>query len=203
MEFLLFYFFSGLAISSAIMVIICYNPVHSILFIILVFCNSTGIILLIEVEFLGLVFLVVYVGAIAVLFLFVVMMLNIKLGSNENESFKYVPIGVLLGLLFVLEVLLMLNKDLVKLFALYSSNFCYSEWFLVLDSITNIEVLGQFLYTKYLAVFLVAGFILLVSMVSAITITLKTRGFLKRQFIYLQVSRDIVSSVFLVRSSKI
>ena len=203
MEFFLFYLFSGLAISSAIMVILCYNPVHSILFIILVFCNATGILLLLEVEFLGLVFLVVYVGAIAVLFLFVVMMINIKIGSNENESFKYFPIGVLLGLLFLLEVLLMLNKDIVKLFALYQPNFYYSNWFLVLDPVTNIQILGQVLFSKHIGLFLVAGFVLLVSMVSAITITIKTRGLIKRQFIHLQISRNTVSSVFLVSSSKI
>lgn len=199
MEILLFYLFSGLALSASLMVVLSFNPVHSVLFLIIVFCNATGILLLLEVEFLGLVFLVVYVGAIAVLFLFVVMMLNIKLGS-EKEAFKYLPIGVIFGILFVLEVLLMLNKDLVQLFHFYPAGFSYSDWFLMLDSLNNIEVIGQFLYTKHFAVFLVAGLVLIVSMVSAITLTLKTRESLKRQFIHLQVSRNMMKATFKSRS---
>jgi NADH-quinone oxidoreductase subunit J len=199
METFLFYLFSGLALSSAFMVVLSYNPVHSVLFLILVFCNATGILLLLEVEFLGLVFLVVYVGAIAVLFLFVVMMLNIKIGS-EKEAFKYLPIGFILGFLFILEVLVLLNKDLVQLFYFYPTDFYYSEWFFNIDSINNIEVIGQFFYAKYFVVFLIAGLVILVSMVSAITITLKTRETLKRQFIHLQVSRNMTKATFKSRS---
>ena len=104
LESILFYAFSTVAILSGLMVIRAENPVHSVLFLILTFFNVSGLLLLLEVEFLAMVFLVVYVGAIAVLFLFVVMMLNIKLGRDSNDLFQYLPIGAIIGLIFLMEI---------------------------------------------------------------------------------------------------
>ena len=114
-ELALFYFFSGIALFSAIMVISARNPVHSVLFLILVFCNSAGLLILLEAEFLALLFIVVYVGAIAVLFLFVVMMLNVKISEVQDEVLQYLPIGGLIGIVFLLEIFLIIfvGKNIV------------------------------------------------------------------------------------------
>lgn len=117
----LFNVFAGLALLSGIMVIRAKNPVYSVLFLILVFCNSSGLLLLINLDFFAMVFLVVYVGAIAVLFLFVVMMLNIKLAEINENILRYLPIGGMFGLLFLGEILLLLEQDLVPV-VLYHTN---------------------------------------------------------------------------------
>ena len=111
----LFYFFSSFALMSGIMVIQSRNPVHSVLFLILVFFNSAGLLLLLGLDFFAMIFLVVYVGAIAVLFLFVVMMLNVKLAEINEKRLRYLPIGGLLGFLFLLEIFLIVDNDLIPL----------------------------------------------------------------------------------------
>ena len=112
---LLFYIFSSFSIVSGIMVIQARNPVHSVLFLILVFFNSAALLLLLGLDFFALIFLVVYVGAIAVLFLFVVMMLNIKLAEINEKRLRYLPIGGVLGFLFLLEIFLIVDNDLIPL----------------------------------------------------------------------------------------
>jgi NADH-quinone oxidoreductase subunit J len=109
------YLFGGVCIFAAIIVIRARNPIHSVIFLILVFCNAAGILLMLGVEFLAMIFLVVYVGAIAVLFLFVVMMLQIKLADLEDELFQYLPIGALVGVLFLIETYFVLSKDFTPL----------------------------------------------------------------------------------------
>ena len=198
-ELALFYFFSGIALFSAIMVISARNPVHSVLFLILVFCNSAGLLILLEAEFLALLFIVVYVGAIAVLFLFVVMMLNVKISEVQDEVLQYLPIGGLIGIVFLLEIFLIIEGDFISL--LDNNNVIspeYINWFNNKDSVSNIQTLGDILYTDYVLFFLLAGVILLIAMVGAIVLTMSTRTSLRRQFIYQQVSRDFDNAVFLV-----
>jgi NADH-quinone oxidoreductase subunit J len=197
-ELTLFYFFSGVALFSAIMVISARNPVHSVLFLILVFCNSAGLLILLEAEFLALIFIVVYVGAIAVLFLFVVMMLNVKITEIQDEVLQYLPIGGLIGIVFLLEIFLIIEGDFVSLINPNQDNAVYIDWFVQIDSISNIQTLGNVLYTDYVLFFLLAGVILLIAMVGAIVLTMSTRSSLRRQFIYQQVSRDFDNAVFLV-----
>jgi len=197
-ELTLFYFFSGVALFSAIMVISARNPVHSVLFLILVFCNSAGLLILLEAEFLALIFIVVYVGAIAVLFLFVVMMLNVKITEIQDEVLQYLPIGGLIGIVFLLEIFLIIEGDFVSLINPNQDNAVYIDWFAQIDSISNIQTLGNVLYTDYVLFFLLAGVILLIAMVGAIVLTMSTRLSLRRQFIYQQVSRDFDNAVFLV-----
>jgi len=197
-ELTLFYFFSGVALFSAIMVISARNPVHSVLFLILVFCNSPGLLILLEAEFLALIFIVVYVGAIAVLFLFVVMMLNVKITEIQDEVLQYLPIGGLIGIVFLLEIFLIIEGDFVSLINPNQNDIVYIDWFAQIDSISNIQTLGNVLYTDYVLFFLLAGVILLIAMVGAIVLTMSTRSSLRRQFIYQQVSRDFDNAVFLV-----
>ena len=180
------------------MVISARNPVHSVLFLILVFCNAAGLLILLEAEFLALLFIVVYVGAIAVLFLFVVMMLNVKISEVQDEVLQYLPIGGLIGIVFLLEIFLIIEGDFVSLLNTNNINPEYINWFSNKDSISNIQTLGDVLYTDYVIFFLLAGVILLIAMVGAIVLTMSTRTSLRRQFIYQQVSRDFENAVFLV-----
>ena len=193
-----FYFFAFTAILSAFFVIFANNPVHSVLFLILVFCNSAVLLILLEAEFLALIFIVVYVGAIAVLFLFVVMMLNVKITEIQDEVLQYLPIGGLIGIVFLLEIFLIIEGDFVSLINPNQDNTVYIDWFAQIDSISNIQTLGNVLYTDYVLFFLLAGVILLIAMVGAIVLTMSTRSSLRRQFIYQQVSRDFDNAVFLV-----
>ena len=225
MEFTLFYLFSTLALISAVIVISARNPVHSVLFLVLVFCNATGLLLLLEVEFIAIIFLVVYVGAIAVLFLFVVMMLNIKenaplFGSKSTgEIFQFMPIGVLIGLIFLTEIFLIVNYDLVSLSPQGTEmSTSVSSWIQIIDGVgfsgSNLETLGQVLYTYYFYFFLVAGLVLLVAIIGAIVLTLQSKPTIysindknsfvavKRQHVYQQLSRDINKAVFLASSKE-
>jgi NADH:ubiquinone oxidoreductase subunit 6 (subunit J) len=118
----LVYFFGGICLFAAMMVIRARNPIHSVMFLILVFCRAAGLLLLIGVEFLAMIFLVVYVGAIAVLFLFVVMMLQIKLSDMEDELFQYLPIGGFVGFLFLLETFFVLSHDFTPLLSTVNNN---------------------------------------------------------------------------------
>ena len=195
-ELILFYTFSSLAVISAAMVITVKNPVHSVLFLILTFISATGLLFLLEVEFISLIFIVVYVGAIAVLFLFVVMMLDIKITDLNRNFLKYFPVGGVLGLAFFVEVLLILTGVLEA--NPYSfENYMYMNWAEKVDFITNIETLGQVLYTSLFPYFLIAGIILLVSMLGAVVLTLTFSRQSKIQLISKQVSRNFFNSALL------
>jgi len=183
-EALLFYIFSSIAIVSGIMVISSRNPMHSVLFLVLVFCNAAGLLILLEVEFLAMLFLVVYVGAIAVLFLFVVMMLNIRVTELNESILRYIPIGGLILLIFLFEILSVINGDLVpffssKLFLFESDNLILNQdlnivfWTNQIDPTSNVEALGMVLYTYYVYAFIVASLILLVAMIGAILLTMR------------------------------
>nr|AML60619.1 NADH dehydrogenase subunit 6 [Moramonas marocensis] len=197
MTTILFYFFSILTLVSATFVIASTNPIHSVLYLILVFCSTSGLFILIGVEFLSMVFLMVYVGAIAVLFLFVVMMLNVKVVEFNLTMLRYLPLGGIIGFIFLIEILLVLDSQLIPLFGLSvdqrSSNF--SIWSEEINYITNIESIGNYIYTDYFLLFLLAGMILLVAMVGAIVLTMYKRGLVRKQDIYTQVSRNFRDAI--------
>jgi len=198
-ELFLFYFFTGLILISATMVISVKNPVHSVLFLILTFISAAGLLFLLEIEFISLIFIVVYVGAIAVLFLFVVMMLDIKITDLNRNFLKYFPIGSFLGFAFLIEILLMLTNTL-ELNSYYVTNNSYTVWINSIDFITNIESLGQILYTYYFSYFLLAGIILLIAMIGAIVLTLTFNRKAKAQSIYKQTARDYFNAIFLINN---
>ena len=197
---ILFYIFSGIALTSGIMVISVRNPVHSVLFLILSFVQVTGLLLLLEAEFIAMLLIIVYVGATSVLFLFVIMMMDIRLSEVQDEIYKYLPVGGLIGIIFFVEILTVVESDLVPLIS--SESFNYVNWSSKIDYITNVESLGQLLYTHYAFFFLVAGLILLVAMLGAIVLTMQTRKGVRRQHIYQQVSRDFENAVFLATGKK-
>ena len=205
-EALLFYIFSSIAVVSGIMVISSRNPVHSVLFLVLVFCNAAGLLLLLETEFLAMLFLVVYVGAIAVLFLFVVMMLNVRVTELNESVLRYLPIGGLILLIFLFEVLSVINGDLVpffssNLFVFENDNFVLNEslntvfWTNQINPTTNIEALGEVLYTYYVYCFIIASLILLVAMIGAILLTMRKRTNVRKQEIFDQVYGNINTNV--------
>jgi len=202
-EYTLFYTFSIISVMSAVMVISSKNPVHSVLFLILVFLNASGLLLLIEAEFIAMMFIVVYVGAIAVLFLFVVMMLDIKIAETNREFMKYLPFGSLIGIIFFTEIFLIIDNDISNLTTSNYNPGTFIDWSTQLDYITNLESLGQILYTYYFIYFLIAGLILLVSMIGAIVLTMQLNRQVRRQLIYRQVSRNFENAIFLTTPSNI
>jgi NADH-quinone oxidoreductase subunit J len=195
---MVFFSLSFLLVLSAILVISAQNPVHSVFFLILVFLTSAIFLFLLEVEFISLLFVLVYVGAIAVLFLFVVMMLDIKVTRAENDFFIYIPMGIFLGLIFFLEVFMTLHENFVPISPLDSQQI-YTNWILNLDTISNIEVLGQLIYTYYFFYFLIAGIILLVAMVGAIVLTLNFKQKAKHQFVFRQILREKKNSIYFIK----
>jgi len=200
-ESILFYLFGAITLLSAIMVISSRNPVHSVLFLILAFCGSSGLLILIEAEFMAMIFIVVYVGAIAVLFLFVVMMLNIKISEVIDEIYQYLPVGGLIGIIFLLEVFIIVDNDFVPLLSNGSGASAYVDWSTQIDNVTNLSSLGQVLYTHYAITFLMAGIVLLVAMIGAIVLTMQIRTTVRRQHIFQQVSRDADNAIYLVSSN--
>jgi len=205
-EALLFYIFSSIAIVSGIMVISSRNPMHSVLFLVLVFCNAAGLLLLLETEFLAMLLLIVYVGAIAVLFLFVVMMLNIRLTELNESILRYLPIGGVILLIFLFELLSVINGDLIpffssNLFMFENENLILNQdlntifWTNQISPTTNIEALGIVLYTYYVYCFMVASLVLLVAMIGAILLTMRKRTNVRKQEIFDQVYGNINSQV--------
>jgi NADH-quinone oxidoreductase subunit J len=268
----LFYFFASLSIASGIMVIRARNPVHSVLFLILVFCNAAGLLLLLGLDFFAMIFLVVYVGAIAVLFLFVVMILNIKVAELNESLSRYLPIGGLIGIIFLCEIFAIVDSDLIpmiqgsrleyfivvgeetlpltlqevlshifelfeEIFGLdlgnegstYSSfleasfgeaSFGYDfylvtaamsslqevwpffvEWSSLQKPTSNIQAVGQLIYTYYAYAFLVASLILLVAMIGAILLTMHKGVQVKRQEVFEQNTREFSKTLFMKKES--
>jgi NADH:ubiquinone oxidoreductase subunit 6 (subunit J) len=259
-EVTLFYLFSSLALVSAMMVIRAKNPVHSVLFLIFVFCNAAGLLLLLDLDFFAMIFLVVYVGAIAVLFLFVVMMLNIKLAEISENVLRYLPIGGLIGFIFLVETLLILDTDLIPLLDVsyhqhqaglstfervflwgtfltsslaaflsfqlgwtqwkndwqeFSQDLSsldlpssgpdarvmtsYLQWPLKVDQVTNIEALGQVIYTYYVVFFILASLVLLVAMIGVIVLTMHKGVSVRRQEIFEQNTREFSKTIQKIR----
>ena len=171
-----FYVFSLVAVLSALMVISARNPVHSVLFLILSFVNASGLFVLLGAEFLAMILVVVYVGAVAVLFLFVVMMLDINFVKLREGFLQYLPFGALLGIVLIIELgILFLTKS-------FSENSLSKFVELpIMNEVENTKLIGQVLYTNYFYLFQISGLILLVAMVGSITLTLRDRGQVKRQ----------------------
>jgi len=188
---ILFYFFSGILLFSSLMIIVVKNAIYSILFLVLSFVMATGLLFLLESEFISLIFIVIYVGAIAVLFLFVIMMLNIKVTNSVKDLLKYFPIGNFLGFVFLIEILLIIFESFNT--NPYKNNFLfnfYTNWFEKIDSISDIESLGQILYTYYVPQFLIAGIILLIAVIGSVILTLSHKNVkIKKQDTFRQVSR--------------
>jgi len=189
---LLFYIFSLSIIASALMVIFSKQPINSVLFLILSFINASGLFLLAGAEFLALIIVIVYVGAVAVLFLFVIMMLDFNPDNIKEETKKYLPIGLMVGGVLFFEIILMMYSP-----ELFSKDFQIIGRIVETD-LTNTEILGNLIYTEYFLQFQMAGFILLVAMIGAIVLTLRHRDYVRRQVISDQISRDSSTSIELI-----
>ena len=195
---LFFFFIASLIIISSFLVITVKNPVHSVLFLVLVFLEVVFLLLTLEIEFLSLIFIVIYVGAIAILFLFVVMMLDLKVLRLPTNYLRYFSIGGIIGLFF-LFILIFFIKESIFLSSLsneliYSTN--YKNWIINYDNLNNLKCIGQFLYTDYFIYFLMSGFLLLIGMIGPIVLTLLTNTSSKNQFIYKQLSRKYNLAIF-------
>jgi len=188
-----FYLFSTIVIASALMVIASRNPVHSVLFLILAFVNAAGIFMLAGAEFLALILIVVYVGAVAVLFLFVVMMLDVDFGELRRGMLQYMPVGALIGIILLLELLLVAG-------AAYLVPEAAGSGALPIDGgIENTRALGLVLYTRYIYLFQASGLILLVAMIGAIVLTLRHKPNVKRQDVAKQTARNKATGVEVVK----
>ena len=177
-----FYLFSGVVVLSALMVISSKNPVHSVLFLILSFVSASGLFVLLGAEFLAMILVVVYVGAVAVLFLFVVMMLDINFVKLREGFLQYLPFGVLLGLVLLIELFMIFLSD--KLTDMTLIEYKALPTF---KQIENTKELGTVLYTKYFYLFQLSGLILLVAMIGSIVLTLRQRTGVKKQIINKQI----------------
>ena len=180
---LFFYLFAGVCVASAVMVIVSRNPVHSVLYLILAFVNASGLFVLMGAEFLAMILIVVYVGAVAVLFLFVIMMLDVDFAELREGFIQYLPVGIVIGGIFLFELLLtvgawVINPSVTKTITAP-----------IPTNISNTEALGLVLYTKYIHYFQLAGMVLLVAMIGAIVLTLRHKPNIKRQNISDQVAR--------------
>ena len=186
---LFFYLFSVVACAAAVMVISSRNPVHSVLFLILTFFNAAGLFILMGAEFLALILVVVYVGAVAVLFLFVVMMLDVDFAELRRGMLSYLPIGGAIGMILLVELILVLGSWH------FSGTGGKLTEPITAGGVTNTEALGLILYTKYFFYFQVAGLVLLVAMIGAIVLTLRHKAGVKRQNIADQVARNPATAV--------
>jgi len=192
LQALAFYLFASIVLISAVLVITARNPVHSVLFLILAFFNSAGLFVLLGAEFIAMILVIVYVGAVAVLFLFVVMMLDISFSDLRKGAMQYVPIGIFIGGVLLAELI-----------------FIYAGWYFAPEviqnmaapqpspesGISNTEALGRILYTDYVYAFQIAGLILLVAMIGAIVLTHRTRTGVRRQNVEEQQNRTVEDSL--------
>jgi NADH-quinone oxidoreductase subunit J len=174
------------------MVITVQNSIYSVLFLVLSFVSATTLLFLLECEFLALLFIMIYVGAIAVLFLFVVMMLDIKAVNLARDTIKYFPFGSFIGAVFLIEIFAIVFKNFENS-PYYKSSFLfnsYQNWYNKLDSLTEIEVIGQIVYTHYVLQFLIAGLILFLAVIGAVILTIKlSHKTSKHQISFKQLSR--------------
>ncbi len=188
-----FYIFSIIAVISAIMVTVSKNTVHSVFFLILDFISISCLFIMIGAEFLGMIMLIVYVGAVAVLFLFVVMMLNVAQQKNQwfisKESSGHIPVGLIISVIIFFELIIVIGGWKYKPELLNPTNL------LITNNVSNTHSLGQILYTDYIHVFQISGMVLLVAMVGAIVLTFRQREGVKKQSYLKQISRERMESV--------
>jgi NADH-quinone oxidoreductase subunit J len=189
----MFYIFAAVTVASGVLVVSARNPVHSVLWLILAFFNSAGLFILLGAEFLAMILVIVYVGAVAVLFLFVVMMLDVNFAELRSGFMRYLPIGALIGFVLLAELVLI-----------------FGQWVIAPGigdiaaapqpaPLTNTRALGNLIYTRYLFAFQTAGVILLVAMIGAIVLTLRQRAGVRRQRIPEQVGRSRAEAVAIVK----
>jgi NADH-quinone oxidoreductase subunit J len=190
---ILFYMFSALVVGSGLMVISAKNPVHSVLFLIFAFFNAAGLFVLLGAEFIAMILIIVYVGAVAVLFLFVVMMLDINFAELRQGFLKYLPMGALTGGLLFVEFILVFYASLHA-----PAKTAVARHAIAAD-VTNTHAIGNVLYTWYLYPFQLAGIILLIAMIGAIVLTHRSRPGVRRQKIFKQVNRTRAESMTIVK----
>jgi NADH-quinone oxidoreductase subunit J len=195
LQAILFYLFAAAAVAAGAMVVVARNPVHSVLFLILAFFNTAGLFVLIGAEFLAMILVIVYVGAVAVLFLFVVMMLDIDFADLRSGFVRYLPIGALIGLILLAELVLVSVSWAVTTSGAVAPAVLPPGGV----ALSNTRALGDILYTRYLFAFQGAGLILLVAMIGAIVLTLRRRSDVRRQSIGAQLARTRAQSVEVVK----
>jgi NADH-quinone oxidoreductase subunit J len=192
---LFFYLFAGVCIAAAVMVVAARNPVHSVLFLILAFVNAAALFILLGAEFLAMILIIVYVGAVLVLFLFVVMMLDVDFVELRQGFLQYLPIGAFIGGILLIELVVVLvgwttGASVAQAIAApMPPN----------TSVLNVQALGHVLYTRYVYFFQAAGVVLLVAMIGAIVLTLRHKPYVKRQNIAEQVARSKATSIEIVK----
>jgi len=195
-----FYIFSFIAVVSAIMLTVSKNTVHSVFFLILDFISISCLFIMIGAEFLGMIMLIVYVGAVAVLFLFVVMMLNVAQQKNQwfssSGTSSHIPVGLVVSVVIFFEIIIVIGGWKFK------PNLITSISLSIDQTTTNTHLIGNILYTDYIHVFQLSGMILLVAMIGAITLTFRQRSGLKRQSYFSQISREKIDGVELVNVQK-
>ena len=195
---LLFYFFSCILLASSLMIILSQNSIYSVLFLVLSFVSSSSLLFLLECEYLSLIFIIIYVGAIAVLFLFVIMMLDIKTVHLAKDSLKYFPFGSFLGIVFLVEILLAVPStfEFVNPYHVGFLSNPYVNWFNKLDYFTEIVSIGHLLYTDYVIQFLLSGNILLLATMGPVMLVLvRSTGLGKKQVVFKQLSRTYSSVI--------
>jgi NADH-quinone oxidoreductase subunit J len=190
---LFFYLFAGVSIASAVMVVASRNPVHSVLYLILAFVNAAALFVMLGAEFLAMILIVVYVGAVAVLFLFVVMMLDVDFAELRQGASQYLPFGAIVGGILLLELVLVVGSWIL------SPDAAQAVAAPAAAGITNTEALGRVLYTRYVYFFQAAGMVLLVSMVGAIVLTLRHKPNVKRQNVAQQIARTKATAIEIVK----
>jgi len=190
-----FYLFAGICVASAVMVIASRNPVHSVLFLILAFVNAAGLFVLMGAEFLAMILIVVYVGAVAVLFLFVVMMLDVDFAELGRGVLNYLPIGGLVGAILLAELLVVVGGWAIGPNVMGAITAPIPP----AGDVNNTQAIGLVLYTRYVYFFEAAGIILLVAMIGAIVLTLRHKPNVRRQNIAQQVARGPATAVELVK----
>jgi len=193
---LFFYFFSLMAIISAIMVTVSKNTVHSVFFLILDFISISTLFIMIGAEFLGMIMLIVYVGAVAVLFLFVVMMLNVTQQKNQwfssRDSSNHIPTGIIISVIIFFELIIVIGGWK------YKPNIVTAMSLSIDQSISNTHSIGYVLYTDYIHIFQLSGMILLVAMIGAIVLTFRQRSGVKKQSYIRQISRERYEGVEMI-----
>lgn len=204
--FILFYIFSSLAILSSIFVVLSNNPVFSALFLVLSFCNVSSILFFLKFDFLPITFLVVYVGAIAVLFLFVLMMLNIKISQLKHEKLNYTALVVIFSIVLICNLIVVIRLDFNPILNVSSeslrflsdltlSSSSFSNDLNIMVQFNNMISIGHILFVEFAMYFIITGYILLLAMVAAITSTLNKKFIAKSQVIHAQVLRSFNNSI--------
>jgi NADH-quinone oxidoreductase subunit J len=192
---ILFYIFAAVAVASGVMVVASRNPVHSVLFLIVTFFNAAALFILIGAEFLAMILVIVYVGAVAVLFLFVVMMLNIDFLQLRSGFVRYLPIGAAIGAVLLAELIMLVVGWFGAAIGPVAATASATGGL----ALTNTRALGDIIYTRYLFAFQAAGLILLVAMIGAIVLTLRHRADVRRQSISAQLARRRAETVEVVK----